>query len=482
MKPSLVGRLMLVYAAVVAAVLVSTWWSQRSLAGAEEALHRLSDRSVEALDLSARLETLVHEKSRLADYLLSGDARIVDELRPHRDRFRDWIDEMDAFVRTDEERQLLGTMRTSYQAYTAGADEVARLGQEGRTDEARRQFARMADDIEHFLADGQRLFTLAKADMGERRSATEAAVAHGRALVLWLTAFGAVFALALGFVLSRLAARPIYDLVLRLGASGVVDTVEVHGNEIGALESQVNALLDRVREQERSLLQAEKLSELGEIASEIAHETLNPLSGVTAMLQALRRTPLPRERMQQELAEMERQLGRIATTVRRLMSYARPLEPHVRPASVRDVLERAVRVATLAPGGRGHAVHVFAPVNGLTWEMDPDLIEQVLVNLIVNGCEASPVDDAVEVRAAVEDGGLAIAVRDHGRGIPAASRERLFRPFFTTKPEGNGLGLAISRNIAQEHGGQLEVVPTASDGAEFRLLLPRGRPACVSPS
>ncbi|HLK10719.1 MAG TPA: ATP-binding protein [Candidatus Binatia bacterium] len=482
MKPSLVARLMLAYAAVIAGLLVSTWWSQRSLAAAERAAQRLAWRSVQGIDLTARLETVVREKSRLADYLLAGDRAALDAIRPHRQQFQAWIDELGDFARTDPERALIAHMRGSYAAYTSKADEVIRRQQAGDPQAARAVFVAMAGDVEELLADGQQLLALAEQDMRARRRAAEAAIAQGRSIVLWLTAVGALFSLVLGFVLSRYAARPIYRLVLRLGASGVVDRVEVDGDELGTLEAHVTALLERVRQQERALQQAEKLSELGEIASEIAHETLNPVSGVKAMLQALRRTALPPERLARELSEMERQLGRVADTVRRLMCYARPLEPKMAAAPVRRVVDQAVRTAELVPATQGCTIRTEPVPADLRWEMDPELIEQVLVNLIVNACEASPPGGEVEVRAAIERGELSLVVRDHGPGISPAIRERLFHPFFTTKPHGNGLGLAVSRNIVREHGGQIDVGSTDGGGSAFRVLLPAAGALCVSRS
>jgi two-component system C4-dicarboxylate transport sensor histidine kinase DctB len=114
--------------------------------------------------------------------------------------------------------------------------------------------------------------------------------------------------------------------------------------------------------------------------------------------------------------------------------------------------------------------------------MDPGLMQQVLVNLLVNGCEASPPGAAVDLTATEEDGRLVLSVRDRGPGIPAAIRDRLFHPCFTTKPHGNGLGLAISRNIVQEHGGRIEASGAEDGGTVFRIVLPAGTMTCANPS
>ena len=383
---------------------------------------------------------------------------------------------MQDFARTDAERELVERMRRRYAAYTEASDEVVRRERAGQVDAAKQRFARMASDVEHLLDDGQTLFTLAAEDMRARRAAAQGEVERGRRIVLWLTGIGALCSLALAAALARSAARPLSRIVLRLGAAGG-EPIAVTGDEVQAIEAHVNRLLERVRRQERALQQAEKLSELGEIASELAHETLNPLTGVSGMLQALRRTPPPPDQLAGELVDMERLLGRVAATVRRLMSYARPLEPHMQLVPVDGIVRRAVSSAGRMPAAQQRQICSLPPPPDLAWSMDPDLIEQVLVNLLVNGCEASDAGGRIDIAAEATNGSLAFVVRDHGAGIAPHHRERLFHPFFTTKPHGNGLGLAVSRNIVREHGGQIDVSAPADGGSQFRVVLPRAAEA-----
>jgi len=468
---------MAVYAAVVAVLLLSTWWGYRSLAETEHAARQLSDLGVEVVRLTSSLQTIVQDKGRIADFLISKDREVLNGVRPHRNEFQTWLEQMSSFASTPAEQALLTAIRATYASYTAKADEVVRLQQSGLDDEADRLFGAMARDVERLLGDSQQLFALVEGDVQQQRLVTQRIFDEGEKTIAWITVGGALFSLVLGFILSRYAARPIYRLAVRLGSAGIVDEVAVAGDDIGAIEVRVSALLERVRQQERALQQAEKLSELGEIATEIAHETLNPVAGVKGMLQALRRTKMSQEDLSRELADMERQLDRVEGIVRRLMDYARPLEPHTRLVSVDDLMEDAVRSARAGASTAGHEIRIAPPARRLEWMLDPDLIRQVLVNLITNGCEASPPGAAIELRAAVENGNLALVVEDHGSGIASASRERLFRPFFTTKPRGNGLGLAISRKIVREHGGQIEALPGAGAGSTFCIQLPPGQRA-----
>lgn len=483
MRPGLTARLMAAYAAMVAVLLLSTWWGHRSLTETEHAARQLSDLGIDVVRLTSTLQTIVQDKGRIADFLISGDRATLNGVRPHRRAFQAWLEQTTPFAATADEQRLLGDIRSVYASYTERADEVVRLEDAGLADEAHRLFVAMAGDVELLLERSRALLARIEDDVRQRRVLAQQGFDAGERTIAWITIGGALFSLVLGFILSRYAARPIYRLAVRLGSAGIVDEVAVAGDDLGALEARVGALLERVRQQERALQQAEKLSELGEIATEIAHETLNPVAGVKGMLQALRRTRMSPEELSRELADMERQLDRVEGIVRRLMDYARPLEPHAHRVRVAALMDEAACAARTAPSAQGYDVRTITSDAGLEWTLDPDLVRQVLVNLIINGCEASPPGATVELRAAVEDGGLAVRVEDHGAGISPANRERLFRPFFTTKPRGNGLGLAVSRKIVREHGGQIDALPGATGGSIFRVLLPAEHGVrCADPS
>jgi hypothetical protein len=203
MKPSLVGRLMLAYTAVLVAVLVSAWWSDRSFSEENAAAQRLSQRSVEGIELTAELEKLLQDKSALDDSLLSGDRSTLAAIQPDRRSFQSWLERMGEFARTDDERRLLDQIRIGHAAYTESAEEVLRLQGEGRIDDARRALVALGTGVEQLLANSQRLLQLTEADMQQRRARAEASLAGARGIVLWTTIFGAFCSLVLGFILTR---------------------------------------------------------------------------------------------------------------------------------------------------------------------------------------------------------------------------------------------------------------------------------------
>jgi signal transduction histidine kinase len=461
------------YLLVIGAVVLAAWRSQHSLAQAQEVAQRLGERSVQGIRLAAELETLMHERAYVSNYLLSHDHRYLDEAGPHHAQFESWMEQMELFARTEEEKALMAKMRTQYLGYTAKGDEVTRLAVAGQDEQAKQVFFTMKAEVQGLLLSGQELFALAERNMDKRRADADAEMTLERRRIFWLTAVGAAASLLAGFLLARYVSKPLNKLVLRLGAEGGEAQVQFKGDELGILEQQVNALLDRARRQERALQQAQKLSELGEIAAEIAHETLNPLAGARGMLQVLRRGVVPVERLPEELAEVETQLKRVEEIVRRLMRYARPLEPHARKVRLNELVRQALQAAQSSPAAAGRKFET-SETPAEEWVLDPELIGQVLVNLLVNACEASPSGSPVELRTKLDGAMVLFEVQDHGTGLSQDQKERLFRPFFTTKPHGNGLGLAVSRNIVLEHGGRIEADSAPGGGSIFKVALPRG--------
>ena len=269
-----------------------------------------------------------------------------------------------------------------------------------------------------------------------------------------------------------------------------VQTSAVHGRlgEVGRFA----VLTDRTAAQrsEQQLLQAHKLEALGILTAGIAHEVNNPLAFVRANLSGLEdlaaglREGATRALLPPKLAELAADapdlvaesiegVERIGRLVRRLRRFARgdggsaPYEA----VDLRDIAEKAVTLAGvgLAPGAIQRVLHPVPPVLG-----NEDELVQIAVNLLVNALQASSGRPAIEVEVKALRGGVLLAVRDRGAGIPAEALPRLFDPFFTTKPpgQGTGLGLSLSFDLARQHGGTLEGGNRDGGGAEFELWLP----------
>jgi two-component system sensor histidine kinase HydH len=225
---------------------------------------------------------------------------------------------------------------------------------------------------------------------------------------------------------------------------------------------------DRLQEE---LRRAEHLASLGRLLAGVAHEVRNPLAGIRSTLQLWQRLP----DQARPPASMDALLGavdRLETLVSRLLYFARSGYDNPRPVEL-NVLVRET-VALLA---------AQAQAQGVSWEVDLDpklpavpgssqALHQVVLNLATNSLQAMPAGGRYTCRTRALEGGCFVELRvsDTGPGVPAAAREHLFEPFFTTRPDGTGLGLALCREILLQHGGTISLEP--GPGAVFRVTLP----------
>ena len=228
------------------------------------------------------------------------------------------------------------------------------------------------------------------------------------------------------------------------------------------------------------LLQQEKLVAVGQLVSGVAHELNNPLAAVMAFAQLLLASPTGlTDELREAVETIHREARRAAKIVSSLLTFARQ-QPAERAASqLNDIVTDTLELRRYALRTAGVEVALeLDPRLPLTWA-DPFQLQQVILNLVTNAEHALGEiagDRSIRIRTAVEHNGsqLVIAVSDNGPGVPREQVDRIFNPFYTTKPvgQGTGLGLSISDGIIREHGGRIRVNSNPGDGATFIVELP----------
>ncbi|UCF90278.1 MAG: PAS domain S-box protein [Desulfobacterales bacterium] len=236
--------------------------------------------------------------------------------------------------------------------------------------------------------------------------------------------------------------------------------------------------ITRSRELEDLLRIQDKMASLGRVAAGIAHEIRNPLSGINIYLNTLERIH-GREGSQSRVGQIIRQLksasNKIESVIRRVMDFSKPSEPKFVTININQPIEEAINLTAVTLRKNGIQLEKNLTDNLPLCLADPNLIEEMVLNLINNAAEAMQSMEGDKQLAVSSSGAMdriLIRVSDSGPGVPLESRTKIFDPFFTTKHEGTGIGLSLSHRIVTDHGGSLQVTTSKWGGAEFVVELP----------
>jgi signal transduction histidine kinase len=344
----------------------------------------------------------------------------------------------------------------------------------GRTADAHLQHARALAVVSRIQ---QRTDLLAKRfedAIGELQSFAQATRDRTVGWSVFFLVLAPVLAGGVAVYLGRKVARPVALLhagAERLAAGDLDTRIAVGGDdEFGDLARQFNTMVASLKEQQHRLLQSERLASVGRLAAGVAHEINNPLGVILGYTRLLRKKAVGP--LAEDLAVVEEEVLRCQEIVEGLLDFSRPVQAGTQPIDLRALCDDVV--ARLAEASPTSGVAVTVAGRGETTGTSSKL-RQVLLNLIKNAIEAAAPAGRVDIHVDETHECSRVTVRDSGSGLDAEARERLFEPFFTNKPRGTGLGLAVSQAIARAHGGEIVADAPGSGGACFVLCLPRAR-------
>ena len=480
-KFSLRSRIYIILAALILITLVGglvlVWYTYQM----EGLLTAITQEDLAAFQAAADLEVaLVNQKGFVSYYFMDEDPGWLSQLGKYRQIFQERLQEARRQAGNGPDRNAIAEIENEYRLYIDKKDQVIALYQAGKREsgtklhnEVRRHFFRVLELSGKYKNLHQQ--GILKAKETSHVQAAKLRIMAGLAMVASF-----LLALLLAFVLANQILRPVRRITAAVGG----EEAREHEDEVKALSRSVRGLMEDVdhtqtelAKSRESLLQAEKLALVGKLAAGMAHGIRNPFTSVKMRLFSLGRSLKLSDTQKEDFDVISEEIRHIDTIVQNFLEFSRPPRLKMQPISPSVVVDQVLqllkhRLKSYDVSIRVEREHILPEI-----EADPEQLKEVLVNLVVNACEAmvgggTVVIHEYEIIRSCGDRIAFIRVEDSGPGIPQSIREKLFQPFFTTKEDGTGLGLSIAARIVEEHRGQIEVDSEEGRGAKFTVSLP----------
>jgi len=236
--------------------------------------------------------------------------------------------------------------------------------------------------------------------------------------------------------------------------------------------------ITRIKELEHLLRIEDKMTSLGHVAAGIAHEIRNPLSGINIYLSTLEKLwnkAESQEKVKEIIGQVKSASAKIESVIKRVLDFSKPSEPRLVLTNINKPIEEAVNLSSVTLRKSGIRIKKVLDENLPSCYADPQLIEEVILNLITNAAEAMKNMDGakkIEVISSTKDSRIVIKVLDSGRGVSPDIRDKIFDPFYSTKNGNTGIGLSVGHRIVTDHVGSLDVYTSRWGGAEFVIEIP----------
>jgi len=295
----------------------------------------------------------------------------------------------------------------------------------------------------------------------------------------------AVLSLIILRLFEKIINRPIFNLKNRMekiqGGDFTSKVPITKDDEIGDLARSFNIMITKLEEankrieelHEKQMEKAEHLASLGEIAAGLAHDIKNSIAGMKGALEIIHNKTDDSDSNKEVFKEILVQIDKIDQIIQDLLRYAKPKELNIRLVSFKECVDNTVKLAQMQVKNKDIQFHVNSTEKNIQTRLDADKIQEVLLNLMLNGVAAIPEKGTITIDFSSKDTkDLLITVSDDGIGIQKEHLSQIFHPFFTTKSQGTGLGLSICQKAIAAHSGTLEVESEEGKGTTFTILLP----------
>ncbi|MBS4057016.1 MAG: MCP four helix bundle domain-containing protein [Bacteroidales bacterium] len=422
-------------------------------------------------------------------YLFDRSPERIAALQQEQTEFIVLLDKAREATNTTEENNLIQQISALFSNYQQTLKNALELHRQGRISQPNKLIVHASQDLINTIEEKTNLFIASKESA---QMAYEKSIRKNddiiRTAIFTLGIGGIFMGLILGWLIARLILNPIYKLVLKVrdaAGSEVVEHIRMTpGKELEELDLHINRLIGRINKanedlkRNRELLEkTSKLAAVGKIAPVIAHEIRNPLTAIKMLIYSMMQEPGVSEEKEVDYKIIAQEINRVEGFLQNFLKYARPTKPQMQQIDIVHVIRETMHLMQPKIVQNNITLTEQYEKESLQLLADPDMIRQVLMNLVLNALEAMGIEGQLVVATRVsenkENGNVfEISLSDTGSGIPDDIRDSLFDPFVKGKDQGVGLGLSISQRIAELHQGWISAENNAGKGSVFTIHLP----------
>jgi signal transduction histidine kinase len=433
-----------------------------------------------ALQAAQELENaLIMQKGYATYYYQDGDPVWLKQLDESLTLFDAWLKRVRQWAATEKEREILNQIESQYIRFGHSRDQVLNLYKEGNKEpgfELHKSVRKQLFSVIELCRDLKKAYQ-------ERISAARKLFAERARLINVIACVALVTVVMLSVVLAYILFNQVLGPIRELAMESDGRRIDV-ANEVTALSRRFQHLIEDVDQTRSKLIwsrehlqQAEKWALVGKLAAGVAHSVRNPLTSVKMRLFSLGRALALTPSQKEDFEVISEEIRHIDIIVGNFLEFSRPPKLKMQRMSPSDAVDNAVQLLKHRLESYDVKVEIHRNVRLPEIAADSDQLKEVLVNLVVNACEAMVDGGFINIYETVgtsdtEGEIIIIKVSDTGPGVPGPIKEKLFQPFFSSKEEGTGLGLSIAVRIVEEHGGWLDVESEEGKGATFIITLP----------
>jgi signal transduction histidine kinase len=236
---------------------------------------------------------------------------------------------------------------------------------------------------------------------------------------------------------------------------------------------QLKKVYQELQDSFEHVKRAERLAAIGNLSAGLAHEIRNPLASIEGAADILEQGRVTEEQRMEFLGIIKKECHRLNRLLTNLLDFARPRPPERSKVLVNSWLDSVVNLTGHTAGKKAITIQMRVTPPQISLEGDEEQLKQVLLNLLLNAIQAMPSGGEILLTACSQESRILIEVIDEGSGVTAQDLEKMFNPFFTTKEDGTGLGLAVAHQIISQHGGTLSARNNPEKGMTFSITLPQ---------